>query len=79
MKPGVLFLPTHYGGTSPYLCLLYTSGRDMGAIIVFDAADNELSQGSRTKIGGVQVIFSRPSKAPPQINRICVVSIWMNS
>ena len=28
------------------------AGRDMGAIIVFDAADNELSEASRTKIGG---------------------------
>ena len=32
--------------------------REMGAIMVFDAADNALSEGSRTKIGGVQVIFS---------------------
>ena len=31
------------------------AGRDMGAVIVFDAGDNELSQGSRTKVGGVDV------------------------
>ena len=43
------------------------AGRDMGAIIVFDAADNELSQGSRTKIGGVQVIFSPAGQSADKV------------
>ena len=40
---------------------------DMGAIIVFDAGDNELSQGSRTKIGGVQVIFSPAGQSADKV------------
>ena len=43
------------------------AGRDMGAIIVFDAADNELSEGSRTKIGGVQVIFSPAGQSADKV------------
>lgn len=43
------------------------AGRDMGAIVVFDAADNELSQGSRTKIGGVQVIFSPAGQSADKV------------
>ena len=43
------------------------AGRDMGAIIVFDAGDNELSQGSRTKIGGVQVIFSPAGQSADKV------------
>lgn len=43
------------------------AGHDMGAIIVFDAADNELSEGSRTKIGGVQVIFSPAGQSADKV------------
>ena len=43
------------------------AGRDMGAIIVFDAGDNELSQGSRTKIGGIQVIFSPAGQSADKV------------
>ena len=43
------------------------AGRDMGAIVVFDAADNELSEGSRTKIGGVQVIFSPAGQSADKV------------
>ena len=34
---------------------------------VFDAADNELSEGSRTKIGGVQVIFSPAGQSADKV------------
>ena len=33
----------------------------------FDAADNELSEGSRTKIGGVQVIFSPAGQSADKV------------
>ena len=43
------------------------AGRDMGAVIVFDAGDNELSQGSRTKVGGVDVVFSPAGQSADKV------------
>ena len=34
-------------------------GSKMDATVVFDATDNRLSQGNRTKVGGVDIIFSK--------------------
>ena len=35
------------------------AGRDMGAVIVFDAGDNELSQGSRTKVQSADKVIEK--------------------
>ena len=37
MKPGVLFLPTHYGGDSPYQTRAYQYGVALTDFIPFDA------------------------------------------
>ena len=43
------------------------AGNDMGAIIVFDGADNEFSDGKRQTIGGAQIIFSPTGQSADKV------------
>ena len=43
------------------------AGRDFEAIIVFDGADNEYSDGSFEKIAGVRIMFSRAGDSADKV------------
>ncbi len=43
------------------------AGRDFDAIIVFDGADNEFSDGSFEKIAGVRIMFSRAGDSADKV------------
>ena len=43
------------------------SGRDFDAVIVFDGADNEFSDGNSEKIAGVRIVFSRTGDSADKV------------
>jgi hypothetical protein len=43
------------------------AGKDIGAIVVFDGGGNDFSEGSRVKVGGVQVMFSPAGQSADKI------------
>lgn len=47
--------------------VVHFAGRDYKAIIVFDGARNEFSQGSMEKVGGVQIMFSRAGESADKV------------
>jgi len=47
--------------------VIHFAGRDYKAIIVFDGARNEFSQGALEKLGGVQIMFSRAGESADKV------------